>query len=185
MKCPVCKDTALQSTSLEEHLAASSCSTCAGKWLSSSDYWSWLEKHGDTLPEKPPEGTPIEAFDRQRAKLCPQCQRIMLRYKVGHDLAFLLDQCGNCNGIWFDKNEWEALKQRNLHDEVHLVFSAPWQAAIRKEEARKLLMSIYAESFQNDYEKIKQLKTWIENHPEKEKILHYLSDADPYSIGSS
>ncbi|MBT9313886.1 TFIIB-type zinc ribbon-containing protein [Leptothoe spongobia] len=185
MKCPVCSDSSLHITSLESRLNASCCSDCQGQWISANDYWTWLKHHGETLPEKEPDELPIQADDVQRAKLCPECKRIMLRYKVGHSLDFRLDQCGSCNGVWFDANEWEALKQRNLHDEVHLIFSAPWQSQVRKDEARKLLEAIYTEAFSDDYGKIKEIKSWIENHPEQEKILNYLSNEDPYEIGAS
>ncbi|NEO87824.1 MAG: zf-TFIIB domain-containing protein [Spirulina sp. SIO3F2] len=182
MKCPACKGSTLQTIHLESHLKAAHCPACEGKWITADDYWHWLEQHGDTLPEKEPEGIPIKAADQQQAKLCPDCQRIMLRYKVGHGLNFRLDQCGSCNGIWFDANEWEALKQRNLHDEVHLIFSAPWQSQIRKDEARQLLEGIYAQTFQTDYAKVQELKTWLDPHPQRAAILDYLASLDPYSI---
>ena len=185
MKCPVCSASSLHLTRLESHLQALSCPDCEGKWISSSNYWAWLKHHDETLPEKEPNECPIQADDNQRAKLCPECKRIMLRYKVGHSLDFRLDQCGSCNGVWFDANEWEALKQRHLHDEVHLIFSAPWQSQVRKDEAQRLLATIYTDTFKDDYEKVKQIKTWIDDHPEQEKILNYLNNSDPYAIGST
>ena len=185
MKCPVCKDTTLKSTRLESELKAATCASCGGKWISASDYWNWLDRHGETLLEKEPEEAPIEVSDNQKAKICPWCRHIMLRYKVGRGLNFTLDQCGNCNSIWFDRNEWEALKQRNLHDEVHLVFSAPWQDRIRKEETHQLLDSLYKKRFKEDYDRVRQIKDWIDNHPEKDEILAYLSSSDPYSISNA
>ena len=106
----------------------------------------------------------------------------MLRYRVGRGLSFYLDHCGSCNGVWFDRNEWEALKQRNLHDEVHLVFSNAWQNQLRQEEARDILDTIYSEKFQEDYEKIKEIKAWLDDHPERSQILSYSSNPDPYSV---
>ena len=181
MKCPVCFSPTLKPIQLDSHLKALYCHNCEGKWLSAADYWDWLDKHGDTLPEKEPESLPIETADVQRAKLCPRCRRIMLRYQVGHGLTFALDQCDNCNGFWFDANEWEALRECNLHDEVHLIFSAPWQAQLRKTESRQFLESLYAQSFKDDYEKTKHIKAWIDQHPEKDMIQGYLTSADPYS----
>lgn len=182
MKCPSCSHAPLQPLNLESHLKASGCPSCKGTWISAKDYWTWLEQHGDRLPEKEPEGTPVEAADTQKAKLCPCCQRIMLRYKVGHGLSFAVDQCGHCNGVWLDANEWDALKQRNLHDEIHLIFSAAWQSDLRKNEAQKLLGSIYTEHFGTDYDKVKQIKSWLSSHPEKARILDYLANKNPYSI---
>lgn len=182
MKCPVCKTASLKTAELESHLKAANCPKCEGTWIAATDYEHWLEKHGDRLPEKEPEGIAIAADDQQQAKLCPDCKRIMLRYKVGHGLNFRLDQCGSCNGIWFDTNEWDALKQRNLHDEVHLIFSAPWQAQVRQDEARQLLDGVYTQTFKADYGKIKDFKAWLDEHPERQAVLGYLASLDPYSL---
>jgi Zn-finger nucleic acid-binding protein len=84
------------------------------------------------------------------AKLCPECGRILIKYGVGHGMNFTLDQCGHCLGIWFDKNEWVSLKQRNLHDEVHKVFTASWQTQARKEERKRNLERIYLNRFGSD-----------------------------------
>jgi Zn-finger nucleic acid-binding protein len=184
MKCPSCSGSPLASIRLDSQLKASTCSACEGKWLSANDYWAWLETHGQTLPEKEPEGLPIEVADSQQAKLCPDCKCIMLRYKVGHGLNFRLDQCGSCHGIWLDAQEWEALAQRNLHDEIHLIFSAPWQSQVRKEEAQQVLNTLYQDRFQADYDKIKQIKAWLSTHPEKARIMDYLTNPDPYSISA-
>jgi Zn-finger nucleic acid-binding protein len=181
MNCPVCKDVSLNTITLESDLPAVACDECGGNWISASKYWAWLENHGPALAEKQPEGEPIAATDVQHAKICPECRRLMLRYQIGHGLDFALDQCGSCNGVWFDKNEWEALKQRNLHDEVHLIFTAPWQTQVRKDERRRHLETIYARQFQGDYAEIKRIKEWVDAHPEKSRILAFFNDPDPYS----
>ncbi len=185
MKCPVCSAASLHRTTLESCLNASSCSDCNGKWITATDYWAWLNHHGETLPEQEADECSIKADDIQKAKLCPNCRRIMIRQKVGHNLDFSLDQCGSCNGIWFDANKWEALKQRNLHGEVHLISSGPWQSENRKDNTRQSLKTIYADMFDDDYEKIKQIKAWIDHHPNQDKILNYLSNPNPYVIGST
>lgn len=182
MKCPSCSASPLQPLNLESELKASGCVSCEGRWITAKNYWDWLDRHGDRLPEKEPDGVPIQPSDSQHAKLCPHCRRIMLRYKVGHGLSFTVDQCGSCNGVWLDADEWEALKQRNLHDEIHLIFSAAWQSQIRKDRGRKMLCDIYTERFGIDYEKVKQIKVWLNNHPEKVHILNYLSNSDPYAV---
>jgi Zn-finger nucleic acid-binding protein len=180
MKCPVCKNEELRAVRLELGLSAFTCDSCGGNWIPSLQYWNWLEQHGPTMPEKPAEGAAVVVSDRQQAKLCPDCQRIMLRYKVGHGLGFYVEQCGSCNGIWLDKQEWEALRGRNLHDEIHLIFTEPWQTEARLEEARERLDAIYAKQFGDEYEEVKRIRRWLENHPNRQKVLAFLSDADPY-----
>jgi Zn-finger nucleic acid-binding protein len=203
MKCPVCKEVSLKSIYLESSLPAFTCESCRGHWVTSYDYWVWLERH----PSFPLQKSIIEmeghlekisetekdrvekekieevvVGDRPEAKLCPECQHIMLRYRIGHGLSYSLDQCGNCNSLWFDKNKWQGLRQRNLHHLLHLIASAPWQMQLRRDETRDILDAIYAERFRTDYEKIKQIKEWLDQHPEKEWILDYFNNTDPYSI---
>jgi Zn-finger nucleic acid-binding protein len=184
VKCPICKTASLKSVSLESQIEAFQCSSCYGHWISASSYWNWLDEHGDKLTENDPKPTLIQVSDLQRAKLCPECRRIMLQYKVGHGTTFTLEQCGSCQGFWFDANEWEALRERNLHDQVHLIFSAPWQSEVRKDEACQFLESMYTGRLKDDYEQVKQIKEWIDSHPEQELILDYLVNPEPYSKGS-
>lgn len=72
-----------------------------------------------------------------------------------------------------------------MHDEIYLIFSAAWQADLRNHEVQNLLSSIYAEYFGEDYEKMKAIKAWLSNHAEKGRILDYLTNKDPYSLGRS
>ena len=69
----------------------------------------YVEK--STLDEKPFSDVTFEVKDVQGAKICPECGRILLKYKVGHGLDFFVDHCSGCGGIWLDKNEWNALKE--------------------------------------------------------------------------
>lgn len=180
MKCPVCRTLDLAVVHLDSHLPAFGCPDCGGNWLSSGRYHEWLAQHGPTLPEKPYEGPGLALADNQDAKLCPECRRILLRYRVGHGVDFTLDQCSACNGVWLDRNEWEALKGRNLHDEIHLIFTVPRQSQARQEESRKRLAGIYGKHFGGDYAEVRRIREWIDAHPEKQRILAYLSDPNPY-----
>lgn len=182
MKCPACKTAELSPINLEAKLPALGCSACGGTWLSSSRYYDWLQVHEPAQPEKPYEGPPLTISKNQDAKLCPECGRILVRYAVGHGTDFTLDHCGSCNGVWLDRNEWAALKGRNLHDEIHLIFSRDWQTQVRKEERRKHLETIYARHFGTDYEELKRIRQWLEHHPERSRIIAFLTDPDPFSL---
>jgi Zn-finger nucleic acid-binding protein len=180
MNCPICSGVSLTQTTLEADLPGYVCEQCHGNWISSREYWRWLERHGPTLPEKAPDGPEVEAVDTEQIKTCPECRRLMLRYQVGHGTGIGLDQCGACNGIWFDRGEWDLLKSRNLHDEVHLVFTAPWQSAVRKEASRARLDAIYRQRFGADYDEVKRIRSWVDAHPARDQILAFLTDHDPY-----
>jgi Zn-finger nucleic acid-binding protein len=180
LHCPVCKTHNLNAVELDSKLSAFACLACGGNWLNSTQYLEWLDQQVANLPEKPADGAPLTVSDQQQAKLCPECKRIMLRYRVGHGLGFSVDQCAACNGVWLDSHEWEVLKRRNLHDDINAIFTAPWQNETRQEEARARLDAIYAKQFKEDYEEIKRIRRWLDGHPDRERIINFLNDADPF-----
>lgn len=185
MKCPVCKTTELQPISLEQKLLASTCENCGGRWVSSTDYWGWLEQQDSTSSEEPFAEVVFEVNDTVAAKLCPDCGHILIKYKVGHGLNFFLDHCNSCNGVWLDPNEWEVLKSRNLHDELHRIFTTSWQKQIREEEIRGKFEKLYEEKFgEQDYAEIKRIREWLEQHPQRSSLLAYLIEEDPYVLSS-
>ena len=119
MNCPICKYDGLKTTEIEANLFAEVCAKCAGKWISSKNYYSWLESHGSNLPEIPADRDAEMTIPQfELARLCPADRRILIKYKVGHNIPFTVDRCGNCAGIWLDKNEWETLKSRNLQPAI-------------------------------------------------------------------
>lgn len=173
MRCPACRSGQMELCDLEEGLSATQCRKCGGHWITYPNYERWLAKHGPTLPERDLPSSVAVAEDQQ-ARLCPGCHVIMIRYKVGHGLRFFLDRCNSCDAVWLDANEWEALKEKNLHDEMHRVFSPAWQDAERKKEARQVLTAVFRERFGDDYQRLVDLRAWIERHPERDAILAFL-----------
>ncbi len=183
MQCPVCKTQRCSPVELEKNLKAASCQTCGGHWISNQNYSTWLKGHGDTLPEKPFSEVEVDVEDVKDAKLCPDCKRILLKYKVGHGLDFFVDHCPGCGGIWLDTNEWNALQDRNLHDEIHKMFSTAWQSQVRGDQMASKLDQVYTNRLgPESYEKAKEIRQWIQDNPQKQAILAFLSDDDPYKI---
>jgi Zn-finger nucleic acid-binding protein len=179
-KCPLCMVDRFKVVKLEEGPLAYSCSGCEGTWIRAVDYVEWLAGAGPTRPVTPATDEPQPTETRQ-AKLCPQDGHLLLAYKVGHDVRFTLDRCGKCHGVWFDPQEWEALKRRNLHDEVNAVFTEPWQRQVRREEQRRVMASLYQERFgAEDYAEIQRVRQWLAEHPHRSALLAYLMDTDPY-----
>jgi Zn-finger nucleic acid-binding protein len=181
MKCPVCKTEELDFSSLENNLIARHCDKCGGNWIPSFEYWKWREQHKNevmaTSAEQhiPPNPAPSSALI---AKLCPECNKILIKYRVSHWTHFSIDKCGNCGGIWFDKDEWEALRARELHDDVHLIFSAPWQEQVRSQESRHAQEELYRSKLgDQSFNEIQRMKAWIDGHPHRQEILTYLMSA--------
>jgi hypothetical protein len=77
--------------------------------------------------------------------------------------------------MWLDKNEWESLKSRNLHDDINLMFSDNWQTKVRAEEHEKALDEIIRGQLgASDYEEIRRIKSWIHQHPKSNELYAYL-----------
>ena len=183
MNCPVCKSSALISVDLESGLPAWKCSDCGGHWIRGVEYWKWLDEHGPNLPERVDTDSPLSIADSGKYIDCPDCRFRMVKYLVGRGLGFTLDHCEGCRSTWLDRNEWETLKRRNLHDDLHSMLTSFWQAAARKEERKKSLEQIYTNRFgAEDYAELKRMRAWLDAHQNKQELLAYLTDKDPLNV---
>src|ERR1051325_101086 len=161
-------------------LSASHCKSCEGHRISGQQYWNWLRSKGTNLPELPGGGSPApQATDSPGAKLCPNCRRWLIRYKVGHGLAFSIEHCGQCEGVWLDKDEWAALQARNLHDDLQRICDALWQGQVLREETEHLVEARFARVLGADYEKARQVRAWSGGPPSRATLLAYLVDHLP------
>ena len=142
MKCPICHTHSLQEVSLDRGLFAQQCTQCFGHWISSEQYWEWLDyrEHEKQVSNKRPAiklntiNGHLPVSDNSTANFCADCSRLMTKAKVGRGLNFYLDRCSHCHGVWLDQNEWENLKQMDLHHQMHYMFSSAWQFSVRKEK---------------------------------------------------
>ena len=183
MKCPVCKTDTLGSITLVESLPANQCSNCGGVWISSNAYLAWRKATREDLPSKQGLSTIDPHWNVNELKLCPETGHIMAHYKILPDTEFYLDRCGHCNGIWFDKNEWDALVERNLHDNVNEFFTRPWQDDLHTSETQNHLDKLYREKLgAEDYERIQHIREWLKNHPRRGMLIAFLQAEDPYKI---
>lgn len=181
MKCPVCKTVVLAAAEIETNLTASVCENCQGKWVAANDYAVWLTAQGANLPEKAAPELNAEVDKFEAARICPNCKHILLKYKVGHETSFLLDRCNDCGGMWFERDEWETLRKRNLHDDLQEIFLDSWQETVRRKESKKSLEKLYREKFgAEDYDRIISFKTWLDAHERKNEIRAFLNDDNPF-----
>ena len=161
---------------LEEGLQAFQCHDSGGHYIPAISYMKWLEKQPARLPHLAESGSSIEAgIDSSAALICPESGTVMARYKVGHGFAFSINR-SITGGIWLDGGEWQALRQRNFHDEIHLVFTAPWQKHIRDEQAQatyneRLMSGLGPEILEH----LDFLRSELANHPHRNLALAYLA----------
>jgi Zn-finger nucleic acid-binding protein len=183
MNCPVCKSSKLVSANLESNLTSMACRDCGGNWIRGAEYWKWLEEHGPNLPERAADSEGLTLAEPGRYIDCPECRFRMVKYLVGRGLNFTVDHCEGCKGIWLDRNEWEILKRRNLHDDLNSMLTEFWQIAAKREARMKSLEQIYVGKFgERDYSEIKRVRAWLDSHPQKQYLLAYLTDKDPLDL---
>lgn len=205
MISPVDSKSRMNRVELEPGLVAYRCPASGGHWLPYQNYWRWLSQQPGRLPHLPhgeEEGHQVEPEISHKVRICPETGTLMTRYKVGHGFQFSVDR--SAAGIWFDVNEWEALRSRNFHDEVHLIMAAPWQAKVRREALEQVIQEkqaaqqapemepapAHAEptgleaAFRARFagllgpevmERAEEIKSWLEQQPARREILTYLS----------
>ena len=176
MKCPVCNKHTLSDFELDHMFFGYRCSECQGCWIKGFQYWRWINDHRHELREKPIESTAnLQVVDSEQAKICIECRHLMIRNKVGHGISFYIDKCSTCGSIWLDKNEWEVLKSRNLHDEIHRIFTSVWQRDNRMKEKQANYQVLLTKALgEEDLEKLKMIKSWISKHPHRDYIIAYI-----------
>ena len=177
MLSPIDRKTGLVTIELEPGLNAMSCPASGGLWLRPSAFWKWRESQPDPTPLGPvDDGQDLApGNDSPAGKRCPEDGAFLIRHRVGHGLYFHLDRCGHCGGIWFDRDEWEAVKQRGLTRDLHLIFTSAWQAEVRRQEAIDRQHGRLAERLGTEtFEKLKGVRGWIDSHPRRGELLAYL-----------
>jgi len=183
MNCPVCKSTELVSKELEKNLGSQQCPSCRGNWIAGAEYWNWIEQHRTDLADRVVENETLSLAEPGLPIDCPECRFRMVKYFVGRDLSFTLDHCHGCKGIWLDGNEWEALRKRNLHDDLNLMFNSFWQNEAQRQQRKKKMEQIYVSRFgEEDYSEIKRIRYWLETKTNREELIAYLVDRDPFNV---
>ncbi len=181
MNCAVCHTPTLQPITFANGLPVSRCPTCLGTWVASADYWAWRDRQGPRLPEVPAPDVEPWPGGEEGLRLCPTCGHVMRRYHIGTGVPFPLDHCEQCNGVWFDAQEWEVLEARNLHDKLPQFFTDAWQRQVRQADHRRHMTAIYTERFgADDYAEVRRIRAWLDAHPQRSFLLTYLSSDDPY-----
>lgn len=179
MKCPVCDEFTFVPKELTHELQVLECSKCNGYWLQSFQYWIWKENLASNLFDKPVQQVTSEIFtvnDSHDIKRCPECSKTLQKYKVGKGVDTTIERCETCRGIWFDKNEWELLASKNIHDELHLIFSSHWQKDAQQEEIDKR-RAHEMESLlgADDYAQLVSFSKWLEGNKHKRDILAHIN----------
>lgn len=181
MQCPLCKKNTMTYTDLLPNLSGLSCSACSGVWIGRSHYDTWRARQPSDLAENPAP-VQIGVNETHKGKICPECAHLLLPYRVGHGLPFSIDYCGACGGVWLERNEWDAIKAKNLHDNLHEIVSAHWQNAVRQDDVQLAIEKTYIRLLGGSYDKAREMRAWLKDQAQRRLILAYLSDQKPEKV---
>lgn len=176
MDCPSCQTSPLMPTKIEEGLPGYTCANCQGILIDILNYRIWTEKR----LQQPSTATftAEQVPDSQHSILCPKCSSIMLKYRISSDTQNRLDLCSNCGELWLDGGEWHLLAQLDLQSKIPQIVSDPWQHSLRRADIEQSVEAKFEKLFgQEDYQKIKAFRDWMESTDKSIHIRDYLSRA--------
>ena len=183
MFCPKHPQESLIAGQLIDGLNASSCPTCSGSWVMSEDYQAWQTTQADLSVQLNSLTVPINRdVDYQpsrydtRAGLCPSCGFYLVRVRVNlKQVAFFIERCPACKGIWFDDGEWTVLEELGLNAYIPVLFTDEWQSHVRTAEVELRERVATAEKLGPEIaEKLFELAALLEDHPNGDFGVAYL-----------
>jgi Zn-finger nucleic acid-binding protein len=175
MKCPVCADSELRPTMIEEMLPAMGCAACKGSLVSLLYYRHWIEQHRPADAPATSAGATETAADTASAVRCPKCERIMTKFKLVGSVDNRVDLCASCDEAWLDRGEWELLEQLQLSDKLPAVFTDTWQRRLRQEKSEQTRQSILKRTIgEESATKVEGFRDWLNGQKLKSTILTYL-----------
>lgn len=180
MHCTSCQQGTLVKSELDGALPCHQCDHCGGHWINLVDYLTWQQQN----PKYQFDENWLldyEVQDTKKSILCPVTGAIMVKYRISTQTEHRLDLSSRVNCIWLDKGEWELLKQEGLAGQLNHIFTDPWQRKIRVQATEVALKQMYQDKFGLElYQKVHDIKQWLDQQPNKAELLSYLSASNPY-----
>ena len=181
MNCTSCNNGFLKPSFIEGQFRAHSCTNCGGNWILVEDFVAWKERNPNyQFAEN--IAFESEATENKKALICPASGSIMRKFRISATNQHHIDYSSAVGGIWLDRGEWELLKVEGLAGSLNAVVTRQWQSQIRKNSAEQNFSNLYKDKFGTDtYEKVKELRSWLNEQPQKADLRAYLLAEDPYS----
>jgi uncharacterized protein len=108
MHCPKCQTDSLTPTTVRE-ISVDRCTACRGTWFDAQELLALL--HEEYRHLTPLRGESGSAAHNERLGKCPRDATPLLRMYSAINPAVIVDTCLQCQGIWLDGGEFEALRQ--------------------------------------------------------------------------
>ncbi|GLX77229.1 hypothetical protein tinsulaeT_05690 [Thalassotalea insulae] len=179
MKCTSCKQGELIPCFIDGQFRAHTCTSCEGHWILIEDYVAWKDRNPQFSFD---ESIQCDIDETNQAILCPVSGTIMRKLRLSTRTEHRIDYSASVGGVWLDKGEWELLKKEGLAGSLNAVLTAHWQRNIRINSTKDNFAEIYKDKFgQDTYKKVKELREWLYQHPNKADLRAYILADDPYS----
>lgn len=103
----------------------------------------------------------------------------MIKHRVSMALAFKLDKCGLCGGVWFDAGEWEAVCAQGLLPRLNFLFNDSTQHRLHEQLTRAQYEDRCRRIVGDDaLAKVRDFKNWLNMHPGRDTLRAYLDDRE-------
>lgn len=178
--CPECLTIELLPDFLEKLLSTKSCPNCHGHWLLIENFVIWQKDYGDQISK----GLPLDEnmVNVKKLLICPVTKKIMRKFPIHESVSHTLNFSEEISGVWLSSYDWQLLKSLDLDASLNKIFTPAWQSNIRQNQTKIIFEQRYIQRFgQDDYEKLRAFKLWIEEHKEKDAILSFLSSKNPWA----
>jgi Zn-finger nucleic acid-binding protein len=176
MKCPKCPKTTLDQlpdTGTYAH-PPQKCSTCDGVWISLHEVPRVMES---AVAETIPGGDAADPAADAKSGMCPEGHGIMTRARVESDGPFSLERCSSCEGVWFDRGEWQRLAGEHLLEHLPDMWEREWRDRQRRTRSRQAHLDSAREDFGDDlYARLTDLATRLRDHPRRSEALAFLRE---------
>ncbi len=174
MKCPKCTGRDLRATKIEDDLAVLGCDNCHGSLLPLMQYRQWVEVHPVEVEHEEDRQCSVETDETSTALQCPKCSSLMMKYRISSATENRVDLCASCYDLWLDSGEWQLIKQLEMQGMLPSIFSDFWQDNIRTELFEKSYHERYEAIFGDDYVKIRDFKSWLDDLEKKQAVVNFL-----------
>ena len=182
MDCTSCHDGILKDILLEGEFKARECSSCGGHWILIEDYIEWKEINPEYQFSDSVSFEETEIIDSKKALICPSSGTIMRKFRISSTNEHKIDYSAKVGGVWLDKGEWNLLKNEGLAGCLNSMLTNHWQTKIRQTNAAANFADIYLSKFgAENYQKVKELRNWLNNNELKADLKAYLLAEDPYA----
>lgn len=92
---------------------------------------------------------------------------------VGQGLRFFVVRSPRTGGVWLDAGE----KSKGLHEDLHLIFSGPYQSKVVAETKDEQLQVRFENRIgKEDFQRVREFAQWLGGHAKKRDIVAYLRD---------